>query len=85
MIDLGGEPFDLLKSCCRLAVTMASVEGSFASPSAEATLSSVSTAPTGFLMKAIEGMNVWSALLGLLILLVAYDQSSCYPYPVDDF
>ncbi|KAL1957454.1 hypothetical protein VTO42DRAFT_6022 [Malbranchea cinnamomea] len=53
---------------------MASVEGSFASPVADATLSSVQSDPAGFLMKAIDRLTTWNGLLGLLLLCVAYDQ-----------
>lgn len=54
---------------------MAKAEGSYASPVADAPIASVTSDPTGLLMSIFDGMTAWTGLLGLFLMLVAYDQS----------
>ncbi|PYI06291.1 cytochrome P450 [Aspergillus sclerotiicarbonarius CBS 121057] len=53
---------------------MASINGSFVSPSADAVVSPRLFEPTGLLASVLEGFTVWKALLTLFIGAVIYDQ-----------
>ncbi|OJJ47717.1 hypothetical protein ASPZODRAFT_141288 [Penicilliopsis zonata CBS 506.65] len=53
---------------------MATVNGSMASPSADATVTPQLFAPTGALASVLEGFTVWKALLTLFVAAVVYDQ-----------
>jgi C-22 sterol desaturase len=56
---------------------MANVNGSFVSPSADATISPRLFEPTGMVTAVLGDFNVWKALLTLFIAAVIYDQ--CKP------
>ncbi|KAI5310567.1 RNA polymerase C-22 sterol desaturase [Ascosphaera atra] len=55
---------------------MAEVNGSFVSPAADATTVAIKEAAskTGFLKNAVDGMTVWTAVIGILVAAVIYDQ-----------
>ncbi|RAH49078.1 C-22 sterol desaturase erg5 [Aspergillus brunneoviolaceus CBS 621.78] len=53
---------------------MASLNGSFASPSADAVISPRLFEPSGLVATVLEGFTVWKALLTLFIAAVIYDQ-----------
>jgi C-22 sterol desaturase len=53
---------------------MAEINGSFVSPSADATLDPSFFQPAGFVADFLNGLTVWKALITLLALAVAYDQ-----------
>ncbi|KAF9885807.1 RNA polymerase C-22 sterol desaturase [Aspergillus nanangensis] len=53
---------------------MASVNGSFISPSADATVIPQLFAPTGLVARVLEGFTIWKTLLTLIIAAVIYDQ-----------
>ncbi|KAK2737689.1 RNA polymerase C-22 sterol desaturase [Myotisia sp. PD_48] len=53
---------------------MADVKGSFASPSADASMSSLSPGASGLLMTIYNGTTAWGAVLALVFMLIAYDQ-----------
>lgn len=53
---------------------MASVNGSFVSPSADAVVSPRLFEPTGLVASVLEGFTVWKALLTLFVAAVIYDQ-----------
>ncbi|KAL2799342.1 cytochrome P450 [Aspergillus keveii] len=53
---------------------MAEINGSFVSPSADATLYPSFFQPAGFVADFLNGLTVWKALITLLALAVAYDQ-----------
>ncbi|EER29199.1 RNA polymerase C-22 sterol desaturase [Coccidioides posadasii str. Silveira] len=53
---------------------MASVAGNMASPSADASLASMASDPSSFVMGIYSRFTGWSALLALFMFLVAYDQ-----------
>ncbi|WEW58356.1 RNA polymerase C-22 sterol desaturase [Emydomyces testavorans] len=57
---------------------MASLRGNMASPSADASFSSVVSGPPGLLMGIYNGFSSWTAVLALVMLLVAYDQSEYF-------
>ncbi|EAU35617.1 cytochrome P450 61 [Aspergillus terreus NIH2624] len=53
---------------------MATVNGSFVSPSADATIVPQLFAPSGLIGSVLEGFTVWKALLTLFLAAVIYDQ-----------
>ena len=59
--------------CCGSSV-MASVNGSFVSPTADATILPQVFQPTGLVASLLQGFSVWKALLTLFLGAVVYDQ-----------
>lgn len=55
---------------------MAQVNGSFASPSADATITAQLADPSTLLKTIYNGFTGWTAILALIIAAVAYDQST---------
>ena len=53
---------------------MASVNGSFVSPTADATILPQVFQPTGLVASLLQGFSVWKALLTLFLGAVVYDQ-----------
>ena len=53
---------------------MASVNGSFVSPTADATIFPQVSQPTGLVASLLQGFTVWKALLTLFLGAVVYDQ-----------
>ncbi|EGD98545.1 cytochrome P450 61 [Trichophyton tonsurans CBS 112818] len=53
---------------------MASVNGSFASPAADASLHAAAASPSGLFMALLNNMSGWGAVLALFLFAVAYDQ-----------
>lgn len=53
---------------------MADVDGSFVSPTADATTFPLSFAPSGLLGSFLNEMTLWKALLTLFVAAVIYDQ-----------
>lgn len=53
---------------------MASVNGSFASPAADASLHAAVASPSGLFMALVNNMSGWGAVLALFLFAVAYDQ-----------
>lgn len=58
---------------------MVNVNGSFASPAADATVSVQFSNPSGLLMTIYNGFTWWSALLTLFLAAVIYDQGMSPP------
>jgi len=58
---------------------MATLNASFASPLANAAHAKIQMQMPvdGIVARVFNGLNVWSALLGVLLLLVSYDQCEC--------
>ncbi|PGH16829.1 hypothetical protein AJ79_01473 [Helicocarpus griseus UAMH5409] len=54
---------------------MADVNGTFASPVADAGMAALAKDPAGLLMTIYNGITGWTALFALFLLLVAYDQA----------
>lgn len=57
---------------------MASVNGSFASPAADATVTPRLFQAGGLVSSYLEGLNAWKAILTLFLAAVIYDQSEWF-------
>lgn len=53
---------------------MVEVNGSFASPAADASVVTQFANPTGALYSFVSGLTIWSGLLYLLLAAIVYDQ-----------
>lgn len=53
---------------------MASINGSFASPAADASLHAAVTSSSGLFMAIYNNISGWGAVLALFLFAVAYDQ-----------
>lgn len=58
-------------------VNMANFTGSFASPSADATVSPQLFAPAGLIATVLDGFTIWKGMLTFLVAAVIYDQCEC--------
>lgn len=60
---------------------MVNITGSFASPSADATVVPQLLAPAGLIASVLDGFTIWKFLVTLFVGAVLYDQCMCATFP----